>query len=93
MKQIEGFKKLVFSNRKIADQLERSPQTINNAIHKGAISQQREQKQNGEVYVQYYEIYSAYAHFETYLKTFTVWARSKMGRDRRINRVGRCEST
>ncbi|MFL2131219.1 IS30 family transposase [Ruoffia sp. FAM 20858] len=75
MKQIEAYKKLDLSNRKIAKQLEKSPQTINNAIHNGTTKQRRQQKQNGKVYVQYYEIYSADTHFETYLKN-----RSQCGR-------------
>ena len=75
MKQIEAYKKLELSNRKIAKHLERSPQTINNAIQNGTIKQKRQQKQNGKVYVQYYDIYSADTHFETYLKN-----RSQCGR-------------
>lgn len=66
MKQIEAYKNLELSNRAIAELLGRSPQTINNAIHKGTVQQKRQQKQNGKLYVQYYEIYSADAHFEIY---------------------------
>lgn len=39
-----------YSNRKIADILMRSPQTINNEIKRGIVKQLKRQKQNGKVY-------------------------------------------
>ena len=67
MSKIEGYKDVDFSNRKIANLLGRSPQTINNAIKAGTVTQKRQQKQNGKVYTYYDEVYLADAHYEAYI--------------------------
>ena len=67
MSKIEGYKDVDFSNRKIANLLGRSPQTINNAIKAGTVTQKRQQKQNGKVYTYYDEVYMADAHYQAYI--------------------------
>lgn len=46
-----------YSNRQIANVLDRVPQTINNEIHRGTITQLKRQKQNGKVYDYYTTCY------------------------------------
>lgn len=46
-----------YSNRQIASVLRRVPQTINNEIHRGMITQLKRQKQKGKVYNYYTKIY------------------------------------
>lgn len=57
--QIAILKKEGYSNRKIATVLNRAPQTINNEVNRGTITQVKRQKQNGKVYEYYSEVYGA----------------------------------
>ena len=57
--QIEVLKKGNYSNRQIARVLGRVPQTINNEIKRGTITQLKRQKQSGKVYDYYGSVYSA----------------------------------
>ncbi|HCT95518.1 IS30 family transposase [Vagococcus sp.] len=97
IQQIEAYKKVDFSNRKIARLLGRSPQTINNAIKAGTVTQKRQQKQNGKVYTYYDEVYLADAHYKAYINNrancgrrpkwvetdkFIDWADQKMLKDK-----------
>ncbi|MBT2733132.1 IS30 family transposase [Carnobacterium sp. ISL-102] len=91
--QIEVLKKEDYSNRKIADVLDRAPQTINNEIKRGTITQLKRQKQNGKVYDYYDSVYSSdagQAHYDKErlnsgrrpkwadTETFINWADDKM---------------
>lgn len=97
MYKIEGYKVEKHSNREIARLLGRSPQTINNAIKAGTVTQKRQQKQNGKVYTYYDEVYLADAHYEAYITNrancgrrpkwvetdaFIEWADHKMLKDK-----------
>lgn len=97
MNKIEGYKEIDYSNRKIGRILERNHQTINDAIHKGTVTQKRQQKQNGKTYTYYDEVYSADAHYKIYLQNrrhsgrrpkwvetdaFVDWADTKMLEDK-----------
>ena len=53
------FEKESYSNRQIAKVLGRVPQTINNEISRGTITQLKRQIQNGKVYETYYSVYDA----------------------------------
>ncbi|WP_434547342.1 IS30 family transposase [Mammaliicoccus sciuri] len=55
--QIETLKNLGFSNRAIARELGRAPQTINNEIHRGTTRQIKRQKQQHKVYEYETQIY------------------------------------
>ncbi len=66
MCQIEAWSKDGHSNREIARRLNRAPQTINNAIHSGSVSQVRQQKTNGKSYRYTDNIYFADVHFRRY---------------------------
>lgn len=57
--QIAVLKEKKFSNRQIALTLGRAPQTINNEIHRGKVTQLKRQKQNGKTYDYYITIYDA----------------------------------
>ena len=57
--QIAILKKESYSNRQIAKVLGRVPQTINNEISRGTITQLKRQIQNGKVYETYYSVYDA----------------------------------
>jgi len=57
--QIMVLKKENYSNREIAKVLNRAPQTINNEINRGTITQLKRQKQGGKIYDYYYEVYDA----------------------------------
>lgn len=50
MAKIEAWKQDNLSNREIARRLGRSPQTINNAIHKASVTQVKQIRVNGKVY-------------------------------------------
>ncbi|GEK88389.1 Helix-turn-helix domain-containing protein [Alkalibacterium putridalgicola] len=52
-------KKEDYSNRRIADVIGRVPQTINNEIQRGTVTQLRRQKQNGKIYDYYDDVYDA----------------------------------
>ena len=68
MCKIEAWSKDELSNREIARRLNRAPQTINNAIKAGSVTQVREQKQNGKVYQYTDSVYLADVHFRNYEK-------------------------
>ncbi|HGO1473553.1 TPA: IS30 family transposase, partial [Staphylococcus aureus] len=55
--QIETLRNLGFSNRAIARELGRAPQTINNEIHRGTTRQIKRQKQQHKVYEYETQIY------------------------------------
>lgn len=55
--QITILKKEKYSNRAIAERLDRAPQTINNEILRRTVRQMRRQKQNGKVYDYYDDVY------------------------------------
>uniref|UniRef100_UPI00131F31D4 helix-turn-helix domain-containing protein n=1 Tax=Mycobacterium tuberculosis TaxID=1773 RepID=UPI00131F31D4 len=55
--QIAILKTENYSNREVARALGRVPQTINNEIKRGTITQLKRQKQNGKVYDYYTTIY------------------------------------
>ena len=57
--QIAILKKEGYSNRKVAKVLGRVPQTINNEITRGTVTQLKRQTQNGNVYDTYYSVYDA----------------------------------
>lgn len=57
--QIAILKKEGYSNRAIAKSLGRSPQTINNEVKRGAVTQLKRQKQNGKTYDYSYTVYDA----------------------------------
>lgn len=57
--QIAILKKEGYSNRQVAKVLGRVPQTINNEIDRGTITQLKRQTQNGNVYDTYYSVYDA----------------------------------
>ena len=57
--QIAILKKEGYSNRQVAKVLGRVPQTINNEIDRGTITQLKRQTQNGKVYDTYYSVYDA----------------------------------
>lgn len=57
--QIAILKKEGYSNRRIAKVLGCVPQTINNEINRGTITQVKQQKQKGKVYQYIYTIYDA----------------------------------
>jgi len=57
--QIAILKKEGYSNRHIAEVLDRVPQTINNETHRGTVTQLKRQKQNGKVYDYYHSVYDA----------------------------------
>lgn len=48
--KIQVLKQAGYSHRQIAKQLGRAPQTINNEIHRGSVTQVSKQKQNGKTY-------------------------------------------
>ena len=57
--QIAILKKENYSNRQIAKVIGCVPQTINNEIHRGTITQLKRQKQKGKTYDYYIERYDA----------------------------------
>jgi len=57
--QIAILKQENYSNRRIANVLERAPQTINNEVKRGTVTQLKRQKQKGKVYDYYTEAYDA----------------------------------
>ena len=67
--QIAILKKENYSNRNIAKVLGRAPQTINNEIKRGTITQLKRQKQNGKVYDYYYSVYDPDAGQALYEKS------------------------
>lgn len=97
MCKIEAWKKDGHSNREIARRLNRVPQTINNAIHSGSVTQVRQQKANGKIYQYTDNIYFADVHFRRYeenrascgrkpkwleCEDFINWADEKMLKDK-----------
>lgn len=66
--QIAILKKEGYSNRQVAKVLRRVPQTINNEITRGTITQLKRQTQNGKVYDTYYSVYNADAGQACYEK-------------------------
>ena len=56
--QIAILKQESYSNRRIAIVLERAPQTINNEIKCGTVTQLKRQKQKGKIYDYLTEIYA-----------------------------------
>lgn len=56
--QIEALNGQNLSNRQIAQVLNRAPQTINNEMKRGTVKQLKRQKQNGQRYDYYSDIYS-----------------------------------
>lgn len=94
--QIAVLKENKFSNRRIALSLGRAPQTINNEIHRGKVTQLKRQKQNGKTYDYYITIYDGDVAQANYDKqrlncgrrpkwadtdTFIKWADKKMLND------------
>lgn len=57
--QIAVLKKEQYSNRQVANVLDRVPQTINNEINRGTITQLKRQKQNGKSYDYDHSVYDA----------------------------------
>ena len=57
--QIVILKKEGYSNRQVANVMERVPQSINNEITRGTITQLKRHTQNGKVYDTYYSVYDA----------------------------------
>ena len=95
--QIEVLKKENYSNRRIARVIGCVPQTINDEIHRGTITQLRRQKQNGKTYDYYEKIYVANVGQAAYDKSrlncgrrpkwvdtdaFIDWADDKMLKDK-----------
>ncbi|AYW46904.1 IS30 family transposase [Tetragenococcus osmophilus] len=91
--QIAILKQENYSNRRIASVLERAPQTINNEVKRGTVTQLKRQKQKGKVYDYYTEAYDADAGQAAYdrhrlncgrrpkwadIDTFIEWADDKM---------------
>lgn len=91
--QIEILKRQNYSNRDIARELGRAPQTIHNEVNHGTVIQLKRQKQNGKTYDNYYDIYSpeaGQARYEnnrqhcgrppkwTLADTFVDWADTQM---------------
>ena len=68
MCKIEAWSKDKLSNREIARRLNRAPQTINNAIKAGSVTQVREQKRNEKAYRYTNIVYLADVHFLSYEK-------------------------
>lgn len=66
MKQIEAYKRLNFSNRKIGRLLNRNHQTINDNVKKGTTIQVNKQIQNGKVYSYEKKVYYADVNFRVY---------------------------
>ncbi len=66
--QIMAYKKVHYSNQKIAKILKRAPQTINNEVKRGTIIQMKRQKQGGKIYDYYYHIYDTEAGQAAYEK-------------------------
>jgi len=66
MKQIEAYKKLDFSNRKIGRLINRNHQTINSNVKKGTVTQVYKQVQNGKAYFYEKEVYFADVNFKVY---------------------------
>lgn len=66
--QIAVLKQENYSNRHIAHILGRAPQTINNEIHRGQVTQLKRQKQNDKIYDYYTSIYDADADQANYDK-------------------------
>ena len=75
MCKIEAWRKDGHSNREIARRLNRAPQTINNAVNSGSVSQVRQQKSNSKTYRYIHHIYFADVHFQRYEEN-----RAKCGR-------------
>ncbi|UXR34038.1 helix-turn-helix domain-containing protein [Staphylococcus simulans] len=67
--QIETLKNLGFSNRAIARELGRAPQTINNEIHRGTTRQIKRQKQQHKVYEYEAQIYFSSLGQQRYRQT------------------------
>ncbi|MGO1356521.1 IS30 family transposase [Alkalibacterium gilvum] len=57
--QIAILKQENYSNRRIASVLERVPQTINNEVKRGTVTQLKRQKQKGKIYDYYTTVYDA----------------------------------
>ena len=57
--KVAGFRQAGKSNRWIAAEIGVCPQTINNEIKRGTITQLKRQKQSGKVYDYYGSVYSA----------------------------------
>lgn len=91
--QIAVLKKEKYSNRQVANVLNRVPQTVNNEIKRGTISQLKRQVQNGKIYDYYISSYDPNAGQAFYEKqrmncgrrpkwtdtdTFIEWADDKM---------------
>lgn len=55
--QIQILKAEGYSNREISKRLNRAPQTINNEIERGTVTQKSRQKQNNKTYVYYNNFY------------------------------------
>ena len=66
--QIAILKKENYSNRQVADVLGCVPQTINNEIKRGTVTQLNRQNQNGKVYDYYHDVYDADAGQAAYEK-------------------------
>ncbi|EME7141949.1 IS30 family transposase [Enterococcus faecium] len=66
--QIAILKKENYSNRQVVDVLGCVPQTINNEIKRGTVTQLNRQNQNGKVYDYYHDVYDADAGQAAYEK-------------------------